>query len=62
MRKINKEEYDFFPKTYLLPYDRFKVGRRKRLYIVKPYYSAEGKGIKLIKNILKYPMDKKVVC
>ena len=50
------DHYNFFPNTFCLPYDRAKLikafeNKKRSNYIVKPEFSAEGRGIKLIRRL-----------
>ena len=62
MRKYFPNDYDFFPKTWVLPQDggelrgdntnQFgKIINKKKTYIVKPDNLAQGKGIYLSRNV-----------
>lgn len=56
MRKVFPEYYDFFPETFCLPYDRSKLikyfEKKKWVnFILKPEFSAEGRGIKLARKL-----------
>lgn len=56
MKKLFPKEYNFFPKTWLLPGDlpdfksSIKPGGNK-VYILKPEAAAQGKGIYLVKRV-----------
>lgn len=57
MKKGFKDEYDFFPSTYILPRDLSEIrslfgstGRSKYTFIVKPDGGCQGKGIFLTKT------------
>ena len=54
MQKIFPSEYNFFPKTWVLPgdYSDFKSQiNKKKIFIVKPEASSQGRGIFLIKKL-----------
>jgi tubulin polyglutamylase TTLL6/13 len=54
MLKIYPNEYNFFPRTWVLPgdYSDFKIhANKKKVFIVKPEASSQGRGIFLIKRI-----------
>lgn len=58
MKKQFPDEYKFYPKTWLFPYDikdllAFQNKKRasKAVFIVKPEYLSQGKGIFLTKKI-----------
>ena len=61
MRKVYPKEYDFYPRTFMLPYQmeelRSYAERRhekegvKPVFIAKPEASCQGKGIFLVKKI-----------
>jgi len=64
MKKAYPNEFDFFPKTYILPGESSefrnnfidKYGRtiqKKKSYIVKPDNLAQGRGIYLSRNFDK---------
>lgn len=55
MQKALPDEYDFFPQTWILPYDAKKFKdqfneKRAKTYIVKPEYSCQGQGIFLTRG------------
>lgn len=56
MKKQFPKEYNFFPKTWLLPGDLpdFKSSikpRGTKVYILKPDAAAQGRGIYLVKRV-----------
>ncbi|EGR27062.1 tubulin-tyrosine ligase family protein, putative [Ichthyophthirius multifiliis] len=68
MNKIFPLEYDFFPKTWLLPfqYEELRIymeknKTKKPVIIVKPEANCQGKGIYLIQSIQKIRQEQHVV-
>lgn len=62
MRKQYPKEYKFFPDTWILPTDLsdFKQqfsGSKRQTFIVKPDNGCQGKGIFLIRDVEKVPVD-----
>eukprot|EP00448_Togula_jolla_P014167 CAMPEP_0170584158 /NCGR_PEP_ID=MMETSP0224-20130122/8539_1 /TAXON_ID=285029 /ORGANISM="Togula jolla, Strain CCCM 725" /LENGTH=864 /DNA_ID=CAMNT_0010907573 /DNA_START=103 /DNA_END=2693 /DNA_ORIENTATION=- len=62
MRKQFPKEYRFFPDTWILPTDLsdFRLqfnGARNKTFIVKPDNGCQGKGIFLIRDVEKVPVD-----
>jgi tubulin polyglutamylase TTLL6/13 len=65
MRKQFPDHYDFFPKTYCLPYEKnlvfkeFEDKQKKggRIFIVKPEASSQGKGIFLTRRLDEIPVN-----
>lgn len=60
MQKVFPDEYDFFPKTWILPFENIdlrnhmtacKSNRQRVTYIVKPDSLSQGKGIFLSQDI-----------
>eukprot|EP00929_Paragymnodinium_shiwhaense_P108345 TRINITY_DN74661_c0_g1_i1.p1 TRINITY_DN74661_c0_g1~~TRINITY_DN74661_c0_g1_i1.p1 ORF type:complete len:811 (-),score=138.77 TRINITY_DN74661_c0_g1_i1:66-2498(-) len=62
MRKQFPEEYNFFPDTWILPTDlsdfksQFSAARNKT-FIIKPDNGCQGKGIYLVRDVDKVPVD-----
>ena len=55
MMKLYKEEYSFFPKTWLLPQDandlKNQFNKKKcKTFIVKPSHMCQGRGIYLVRR------------
>ena len=55
MQRAFEKEYDFFPKTWILPYEAtdFKAQftqKKAKTFIVKPVASCQGRGIYLTRN------------
>lgn len=65
MRKCYPQDYDFFPLTFLLPveYNEFKshMRNRREIFIVKPEYLSQGKGIYLVKDPDQVSSDEHLV-
>lgn len=66
IREYFPEDYDFFPKTFLLPEDatrlrEYAAGHKNRTYICKPDASCQGKGIFLTRNIDSIELGSQVV-
>eukprot|EP00435_Cladocopium_sp_Y103_P034440 s2088_g8.t2 len=62
MRKQFPKEYRFFPDTWILPTDMsdFKqqfTNVKKQTFIIKPDNGCQGKGIFLIRDVEKVPVD-----
>lgn len=60
MQEYDPEAYDFFPRTFLLPYDNLKLRQYfqetkrqgiTKTFIVKPEASCQGRGIFLTQDI-----------
>ena len=67
MRRKFKKDFEFCPKTYVLPEDYDVLGvqmeKSAKLWIIKPAASSCGRGIKVIKNFSEVPKKNKyVVC
>lgn len=62
MRKQFPKEYKFFPDTWILPTDlsdfkmQFTTGK-KPTFIIKPDNGCQGKGIFLVRDVEKVPVD-----
>jgi hypothetical protein len=55
MQKVFKEEFSFFPKTWILPGDgndlKNQFNKKKlKTFIIKPVNLCQGKGIYLVRN------------
>lgn len=56
MAKIFKDEYNFFPKTWILPNEmnefkqQFSKKKANKTFIVKPVHLCQGKGIFLVRR------------
>ncbi|EGR31726.1 tubulin-tyrosine ligase family protein, putative [Ichthyophthirius multifiliis] len=68
MKQKHPQDYDFFPKTWLLPYQYEELRNyyekqkpKKPVLIVKPEAGSQGKGICIIKSIQKLTNDQHVV-
>ncbi|XP_059175710.1 tubulin polyglutamylase TTLL7-like [Physella acuta] len=64
MSKVMPDEFNFVPKTWILPTDytvlqnyakEMKLKKKSKTYIVKPANGAQGHGISLYKNAEKIP-------
>lgn len=67
MRKHFPREFKFFPDTWILPTDLtdFKVqfnNAKSKTFIIKPDNGCQGKGIYLIRDIEKVPVDFSTTC
>jgi hypothetical protein len=66
MKKIFKTDYDFFPDTYLMPYDRDQLlsdikSKPMQYFITKPNAGSCGRGIKVIRGDSEMPTGPCVV-
>ncbi|OQR98893.1 hypothetical protein ACHHYP_07619 [Achlya hypogyna] len=67
LRKCLPEDYDYFPRSYLMPADRLELQTamdrdvRSATYIVKPRTLCQGKGIKLVQSFNKVPLTEPCV-
>jgi len=54
MRKLFPKDYNFYPRTWVLPGDlgdfRAQMDKKKKIFIVKPEASCQGRGIFLVKK------------
>ena len=58
MQRLLPQEFDFFPRTYLLPHDhkqfiadaKAAAQRATNTYIVKPEDNSQGRGIFLVRD------------
>jgi tubulin polyglutamylase TTLL6/13 len=56
MQKTFKEDYNFFPKTWILPSEmsefknQFSKKKNNKTFIVKPVHLCQGKGIFLVRK------------
>ena len=62
MAKEMAHEFNFFPKTWIFPYESYELmnytqTKKNATYIVKPINSAQGKGIFLTRRIKDIPRD-----
>ena len=65
MKTFFPEDYDFFPRTWLLPaeYGEFSLEMKSKgkIFIVKPQASSQGKGIFLTNTLSKIPLTEHYV-
>lgn len=67
LRKIYPKEFSFFPKTWLIPAEyselimQFNGKKQKKIFIVKPEASCQGRGIFLTKKIDDFSQDDRYV-
>ncbi|KAJ0395536.1 hypothetical protein ATCC90586_006762 [Pythium insidiosum] len=65
--KVLPQEFDFFPRTFLIPGDSIELqrametGPKNATYIVKPRTLCQGKGISLVQSFTKVPMHEPCV-
>lgn len=61
MRKQYPKEYSFFPDTWILPTDlsdfKQQFSGKSKTFIIKPDNSCQGKGIFLVRDVEKVPVD-----
>ncbi|XP_023030728.1 tubulin polyglutamylase TTLL13 [Drosophila willistoni] len=66
MLKMYPGDYRIFPKTWLMPTDAYDVAiyasRHKRTYILKPYSSGQGRGIKVTTDLRTIGKREKLIC
>lgn len=67
MKKKFPKDYDIFPDTYSLPYDRSKLLKqfqncKRKTFILKPEFSAEGRGIFLVRKLEDIDITANLVC
>ncbi|KAM3137328.1 hypothetical protein pb186bvf_010508 [Paramecium bursaria] len=60
MKKQFPDDYDFYPKTWQLPYQSEELRFRQGVYIVKPESNCQGRGIFITKKLEPY-LDKHFV-
>ncbi|OQS02015.1 hypothetical protein THRCLA_05578 [Thraustotheca clavata] len=67
MRKCLPTEYDFFPRSFLMPAERLDLqttmdnDTRNATYIIKPRTLCQGKGIKLVQSFTRVPLTEPCV-
>lgn len=70
MQKVLPEEYNFMPRTWILPADytllinhakEMRMKKKGKTFIVKPSNGAQGHGISLFKNAEKIPQTENVI-
>lgn len=62
--RFGAENYDFFPESYILPYDIHKFQRVKHLnqtFVQKPFAGSCGRGISILKYNSETPLPSKPV-
>ena len=63
IKKELPEEFDFFPKTWIFPYESYEMTKymqekkKPMTFIVKPMNSSQGKGIFITRKIKDIPRD-----
>ncbi|GMF39771.1 unnamed protein product [Phytophthora fragariaefolia] len=62
MKKIFPGEYDFVPRTWILPFDQYEFqqnfnseGESQRTFIVKPDHMCQGRGVFLTRKLSQIP-------
>ncbi|KAE9041938.1 hypothetical protein PR003_g10686 [Phytophthora rubi] len=62
MKKLFPGEYDFVPRTWILPFDQYEFqqnfnseGESQRTFIVKPDHMCQGKGVFLTRKLSQIP-------
>ena len=67
IRKVYPKEYNFFPRTWLIPAEYSDLilhcnrKKHKKVFIVKPEASCQGRGIYLTKKIDEFSLDDRYV-
>jgi tubulin polyglutamylase TTLL6/13 len=67
IRKIYPKEYNFFPRTWLIPAEysdlvmQYNGKKHKKVFIVKPEASCQGRGIFLTKKIDDFSLEDRYV-
>lgn len=67
MQKYHTVEYDFFPKTWIFPYDFAAACSHEQLhpdavFILKPVASSQGRGIEIVMSLRNIDRYRRVVC
>ncbi|KAG6609648.1 Tubulin polyglutamylase [Phytophthora cinnamomi] len=62
MKKLFPREYDFVPRTWILPFDQYEFqqnfnseGESQRTFIVKPDHMCQGRGVFLTRKLSQIP-------
>ncbi|GMF19898.1 unnamed protein product [Phytophthora lilii] len=62
MKKLFPGEYDFVPRTWILPFDQYEFqqnfnseGESQRTFIVKPDHMCQGRGVFLTRKLAQIP-------
>ncbi|KAL3673866.1 hypothetical protein V7S43_001553 [Phytophthora oleae] len=62
MKKLFPAEYDFVPRTWILPFDQYEFqqnfnsdGESQRTFIVKPDHMCQGRGVFLTRKLAQIP-------
>jgi tubulin polyglutamylase TTLL6/13 len=62
MKKLFPSEYDFVPRTWILPFDQYEFqqnfnaeGESQRTFIVKPDHMCQGRGVFLTRKLSQIP-------
>ena len=66
MAKVYSKEFNFFPKSWLLPHDynevkEYLTNNRKSTIILKPAGNCQGRGIYLVNKVSEIPVGEKYV-
>ena len=66
LRKVFPKEFSFFPKTWLIPAEYSDLvlqfnSKKKKVFIVKPEASCQGRGIFLTKRVDDFSLDDRYV-
>ncbi|KAG8225383.1 hypothetical protein J437_LFUL016808 [Ladona fulva] len=67
MRKLFPRDYNFYPKTWILPEQIRELcetyyRKRYKVFILKPFLSSRGRGIIISKNLKGVDLNERLIC